>query len=163
MGRQIGFFMTFTDELTFVSAVQKELGPLLIISNNSRNERETILRLQPADASNINLSLVRTIDFEDIVSMHIAAQEMFCVDLLTSKVVQFNRCRQINNWLAPGRLWFEPNTDLGNKSTDFQAWAKKILNWIKRNYKRSSDNYHFVGPEDQRLNTEGGIRLGPPS
>ena len=162
MGKQVGFFMTVADELAFLSAVQDELGPLVIIANTARTEREIVALLKPVDAFNANLSLVRSDDLHDVISTHVDAQGVFCVDLLNSKVVQFNRCKPMKGWLAPGRLWFEEKMDQGKKSTDFRSWANKLLSWFEKNYSRASDGLYFVGPESEKLSIEGSLKLGPP-
>ena len=163
MGKQIGFFMTPSDEKVFLSSVQKEFGPLVVVSNTSKKEREIIAELECADAFNTNLSLVRADDLHDIIYSYVAAQGVFCVDLLNSEVVQFNRCKYVTSWLAPGRLWFEKKTDHGAKSREFLSWANKLLSWIDRNYVRTDDRLHFVGPEAKELSSSELLRIGPPS
>lgn len=154
--------MTPADEKAFLAAVQNEFGPLVIVANTARTEREIVSSLKPVDASNANLSLVRADDLHDVISTYIAAQGVFCVDLLNSKVVQFNRCKPMGEWLAPGRLWYEEKMDRGKKCADFRSWANKLLSWFEKNYSRASDGLYFVGPESEKLSIEGSLKLGPP-
>jgi hypothetical protein len=162
MGKQVGFFMTLDDELMFISATQNEFGPFVIVANSSRSEREIIGELKPVDAFTANLSLVRADDLHDIVSTHVAAQNLFCVDLLNSKAVQFNRCKAMNGWLAPGRLWFEEKLDGGKKSSDFRLWANKLLSWFSKNWPSTDDGLYFIGPEAKKMNETDSLKLGPP-
>ena len=162
MGKQVRFFITLADELAFLSAVQNELGPLIIVANTSRTEQEVVASLQPVDSSNANLSLVRADDLDDVISTYVVEQGVFCVDLFNSKVVQFNRCKPMNGWLVPGRLWFEEKMDRGKKSADFRSWANKLLSWFEKNYSRTSDGLYFLGPEAEKLSASGSLKLGPP-
>ena len=111
---------------------------------------------------NANLSPMRAEDVDDIVSTYIAEQDLFCVDLINSKIVQFNRSKPMNGWLVPGRLWFDEKCDNGKKSADFLYWANSLIFWIKKHYNRTSDGLRFIGPEAEKECAEGLLKLGPP-
>lgn len=162
MGKQVNFFMTYIDELNFVSALEKEFGPIAILKNTSRVEREVIFELSPVDIHSANLSIVRMDDLNEVYSSYVAKQNVFCIDLINSKIVQFNRCNFINGWLAPGRLWFEGTTGNGKKSADFLAWANKLILWVKKNYSLTEDGYYLVGPDAKKISSSGVLTLGPP-
>lgn len=162
MGKQIGFFMTHRDEIDFVSAIRQKYGPLEIISNTSRIEHEPVELIESAKIADSNLSLVRLDDLERVVTSYVTNQSVYCVDLLNSNVVQFNRCIQRNGWLAPGRLWFESVSNHGKKSHDFVKWANSILGWIKKEYARIDGYSESVGPDAYRRWSSGGLVLGPP-
>lgn len=155
MGKQVGFFMTYGDELAFLSAIQKELGPLAVVANTAKTERGVISSLEPANPFTTNLSLLPADSLTQITSTYISAQNLYCVDLLNSEVVQFNRCKPMNGWMASGRLWFEENRDDGKKSSEFRNWAKKLLSWFSKNWDRSDDGFYFIGPEARKLAQEG--------
>lgn len=162
MGKQINFFMTAADEAAFLSKLQGELGPLLVIANGSKTERAVVANMVPADATNANVALVRADNWHDIISTFVHTQGVFCVDFLNSEVIQFHRCKQMSGWLAPGRLWYDDKTNQSTKSREFCLWAKKVLAVIEDNYRRTDDGLFFVGSEAKHLNDQGLIKLGPP-
>ena len=164
MGKQIRFFMTHGDEKEFLASV-RELGPLSVIFNTFTDESAMeVQSLQPVGISvyDDNLSLVNptvgAIKYEFYPS-----QTYYCVDLTESEVVQFNRCKSVDSWLANGRLWFEEKTSQGRKSAAFSKWANSLLRWVRRHYEKDGSGLYYVAPQALELLKAGKLQLGPPS
>lgn len=163
MGKQVEFFMTYEDEGDFLRAV-RQLGPLKLIFNtfSDRSRMEVhILRPVGTFGNDANLSLVNDavdgrIDYE-----YFSQTASHCINLSESEVIQFNRCKSIDGWLANGRLWYEPSSSHGKKKPGFVKWANSVLRWIRANY-REDDRNSFIGPRAFELSTTGKLRLGPP-
>lgn len=163
MGKQITFFMTHEDEKNFLEAIRR-LGPVKVIYNTFADEsRMEIPFLQPigTTANDANLSLVNPSIAASIKRQFYQSQSYHCVDLAESEVVQFNRSKSVNTWLANGRLWFDEKSKAGRKSAAFLKWANALLKWVQKNYHRDNTG-HYVGPHARQMSNEGRIRLGPP-
>jgi len=154
--------MTYQDEKDFLEAI-RQLGPAKVICNTFADESKMeIPSLQPVGtiANDTNLSLVNQAIDTTIKHKFYQSQSYHCVDCAESEVVQFNRSKPVNAWLANGRLWFDEKINTGEKSMAFLKWANSLLKWIRKNYHRDKAG-HYVGPNALKLSTEGRIRLGP--
>ncbi len=163
MGKQIRFFMTYGDEKDFLDSV-RELGPLSVIFNTFTDESAMeVQSLQPVGISvfNNNLSLVNPTIVGAVKYEFYPSQAYYCIDLAESEVVQFNRCKSVDSWLANGRLWFDEKTSQGKKSAAFSKWANSLLRWIRSHYERDASGLYFVAPKALELSKAGKLQLGP--
>ena len=164
MGKQIEFYMTYSDELTFLEALRKKSRFKIIYNTFADPEKEEVDSLTPVggDPYDSDLSLVSTELESKLVVAFVKEQSVHAVDLLESEAVQFSRCTLLNTWLRNGRLWFEENTKTGQKNVEFLRWAKWVVQWIRKSYRLGEDG-RYVGPEAHTVAMEGGLVLGPPS
>lgn len=156
--------MTHEDENAFIDAI-RQFGPLTITHSSFANKsRMEVTLLQPIGvvSADSNLVLVNSRDSSGIMTEHFPTTGIHCVDLMESEVVQFNRSRLINSWLASGRLWYEEDASNHKKSKAFLTWAKTLFEWIRTNYTRNVDG-EFIGQNAFDLAKSGRLQLGPPT
>jgi hypothetical protein len=164
MGKQITFFMTSEDEKDFLEAVRR-FGPVKVIHNTFADESQMeVQSLQPVGSTpnDANLSLANPTISASVKHKFYPSQSNFCVDVAESEVVQFNRCKPVNSWLANGRLWFDEKTTNGKKSAVFLKWATSLSKWVQKNYHKDAMG-HFIAPHALELSKTGRLRLGPPT
>jgi hypothetical protein len=164
MSKQITFFMTHEDERNFLDAVH-QIGPVKLIYNTFADATKMdvqSLKAVGATSNDANLSLVNPTITSSIKYKFYPAQSYHCVDSAELEAVQFNRCKQVNTWLANGRLWFDEKSNSGKKSAAFLKWASSLLKWIQENYHKDAAG-HFIAPHALELSKAGKLRLGPPT
>lgn len=163
MGKQVRFFMTYEDEKEFLEAVRLS-SPVQLVRNTFADEsKNEIQSLQPVGTTHddSNLSLFNVAAVSQLKQEFFPSSHSYCIDLTESEVVQFNRCMEVKNWLADGRLWFEEKSRRGMKSDVFVKWAKSLLKWVQSNYYKD-DGGNFVAPHALKLSKAGKLQLGPP-
>lgn len=156
--------MTHEDEKHFLKAIE-QFGPAQVVRNTFANESEKkVDSLQPIGmkTNDSNLSLENTASGSQLKQEFFPSLNMHCIDLAESEVVQFNRCKEVKNWLASGRLWFEAKSVQGKKSDVFVKWANALLKWVQSNYTKD-ENGDFVAPCALKLSNAGKLLLGPPT
>lgn len=156
--------MTHEDEMDFLQAI-RQFGPIKIIHNTFGDEAKmeiNTLQLVGSVANDANLSLLNPSINTSLKRDFYQGQSYYCVDLNESEVVQFNRCKPVQTWLANGRLWFDENCSTGKKSNAFLIWATSLLKWIQKNYHKNAAG-HFVAPRALELEKTGKLQLGPSS
>ncbi len=163
MGKQIEFYMTYNDELTFLDALGAESVSLIYNTfkdpGKMRLDSLDPVGRHPYDA---NLSLLNVLLDCRLVYRFVEGVPLYTVDLLESEVVQFNRCVVTKTWLKNGRLWYEESTRTGKKRLEFSRWAESVLGWIRTSYKAGEDG-RYVGPDALEQAKKGALALGPPT
>jgi hypothetical protein len=163
MGKQVEFYMTHTDELAFLDAV--DAGSVSLIYNAFKDpEKMKMVSLEPVgqDSYDANLSILNSsIDCRPLYHF-VEKASVYTVDLLESEVIQFNRCVVTKTWLKNGRLWYEEMARSGSKRRDFLSWADSVLGWIRKSYEVGEDG-RYVGPHAGEQAKRGDLKLGPPT
>jgi hypothetical protein len=164
MSKQVTFFMTYEDEKKFLDAIHL-LGPVKVIYNTFADELQMEVQSLQAVGTvshDVNLSLLNPAVGTTIKRTFYPSQSYHCVELAESEVVQFNRCKPVNTWIANGRLWFDEKSNAGKKSAAFINWANSLLKWVRDNYFKNAAG-HFIAPHALELLRAGKLQLGPPT
>jgi hypothetical protein len=161
MGKQVRFYMTHTDELDFISAMNRAHPTLLWFITYRSERRREIKTLQPVNcvADDTNLALVVSAD------PHIrrvpTTGATFQIEPEYSEIIQFNRSRFVDDWLDDGRLWFSEYAGTRQKSDEFIRAANSAVRWIRRHYERGGTFRYYVGPDAWKQARARKLHLGP--
>lgn len=164
MGRQVEFYMTYADEISFLATLQERAG-VRVLRNRYRDTGDPHVRdLKPVTIRDEDsfLSLVNESIQPAIRFSREGDRTMRLIDLRESEVIEFSRCHFVDDWLASGRLWFEERTLDGPKAPRFVRWARSVVAQIRRTYKKTADG-RYVGPDAVIQASVGRLRLGPPT
>ena len=154
--------MTHEDEQAFLDAI-RQFGPLALVYSAFSDPAKMEVHLFHSVgtvAGDDNLGLVNAPSANNLKHEFFSTSSTYCLDLAESEIVQFNRCRPIQTWIANGRLWFDENSFKGVKSQAFLKWANALLEWIRINYKKNNSG-DFIAPYALELANQGKLQLGP--
>ncbi len=108
----------------------------------------------------LSLFLAREQDLAEIVMHYVDVQNYWTIDALRSPVIEFTGCFYDGKILRRGRVYYvegyhEQGRGWIEKSTQFDLWAKMILDTMKKTLKRHVSDY--IGPKAQSwVETSGG-------
>ncbi len=140
MGKQLGFYMSNDDETDFIEYL-RTTGDVAIIPQTSRVEvyKEEFRRFSDAAGRELGEDCHlwnRSISPQPIVE-HYPQQGYYCLDFMSSEVVNVIRSKMTESGLSMGRLHIEDKMlnaqgRLQPKSAEFEAWFSNLCRWIKQ-------------------------------
>ena len=105
MGKQISFFMTANDELSFIEFIKKNNDVIVDKSGNKVNEIGELVSYisgKRLDSTTIGKIFIMKTDSKIFIKKN------GFVDDTLSEVIEFSRCEIVNdNELWNGRIWFQ--------------------------------------------------------
>jgi len=158
MGSQIEFYMMPDDEAAFVEYAQSLCWLKLLRPFFKDPADRAIDNLQQNSDTDIYLTCAT---FEkNVLTRFTMETSLHHVDLLDSEIVHFTRSKlDADGSLREGRLWFDRNATGGPKTDEFNAWADKLIRYVRTRYKKDDDR-RYIGPTAFERTQSGAIRLG---
>src|SRR5947199_221329 len=113
MGRQVGFYMTLSDERSFIKTLQAQADVVVALHYFTTPEPTLLDMLPPVGtfAEHDADLVIYNGNVDPKLRTYSLSGGRYALDLTRSEVIQFNRCiMSPDSELEPGRLWYDHET-----------------------------------------------------
>ena len=144
MGKQIGFYMTESDEREFTEFLCADAEVRILRDRIATPEPEVLPELPDRKGPWGFKVWIWNSGISSSPKLHfVAAQKHYCLDPMPYEVIEFSRSRMDEGRLVRGRLWAEftgwdrndPSATI-KKSDSFTKWFDRLAYWIRRHSAR---------------------------
>lgn len=138
MGKQISFFITENDLISFGEYIQKEKKGVFILRTSPFDKVTTINHVLDIPYMSGYITME---SLTDKISLKYLKTGVYIVETI-SPIIEFTQCKILDNGLKSARLLYQTgyyNQDgvLVKFSPEYIKWCEEIFKWIKKNYKPS--------------------------
>ncbi|HMF30933.1 MAG TPA: hypothetical protein VKK79_05945 [Candidatus Lokiarchaeia archaeon] len=151
MKYEVNFYLTPEDAILVQSRLSEIVPVKILHSRSPTQDPQVVDSLDHREAGKqwLSLFLVREEDLNDVVMHYVDVQDYWTVDDLRSPVIEFTCSFFDNDILRRGRAYYvegyhEQDQGWIEKSAPFKAWAKIVLDTIKKSLNRRMSDY--IGP-----------------
>ncbi len=162
-GRKTHFHMLTSDEYEFVNSFAPEQVCYVAGESLPALPERIHLTTEGIASSETKIDLFREADFHEVVYRN-SPSENPVVDVDKSLVVEFVRCRLVDNVLSRGRLYFttgyyDQNGRWQDKPDDFIEWGSKLIQWIRTHYSLYPETGFYISAQVLRWSIEQDVTL----
>jgi hypothetical protein len=163
MGKQVGFYMSMSDEDDFMRFLRSDRNIGIFIDPIPTQKIPLLEELPTEETLGGSLLWLWDQDHSPAPTLKYSSeQRYYLLDFFASEVIQFLRCNLDEGRLVRGRIWAEMNywryddpPTLIEKGTEFRKWYNRLASWIKRHSVR--DKYgDYVMPGAAEFQQQGG-------
>ena len=159
MGRQVPFYMTCEDEVSFVEYVRTTCNVCLFLGHAPAPEPVCLDVLPEENVEGWFQLFLWDRDHCPPPLFDYIENRGYYVDHLSSEVIEFSRSSIAGKEMQAGRIWAEfyrvVGDDYVEKGPYLKKWFRKLANWIRRNAVRKEPG-GYVLPGAAKFCAEGG-------
>jgi hypothetical protein len=155
--RQINFFLTPRDQEELEAAFN-QINSFVVLGDRVESGKPFKLNdMKIIDMKNdfLWIVLVKETDINYIILDTIYNQTYKTINIDKSPVVEFHRCRYIDNMIHRGRMYvvnsFYDGNFLRKKESNFLKWSSSLFRVARKTLTKNGDSLFYYGKEASRL------------